>query len=55
MKVTMTAEATSQVARPAAVRSRANGDASAIIASRKPKTWRHRAWRALTWIGSDGT
>lgn len=54
MNVTTIAEPTSQVANPEAVPARANGVAMAIMASRNPKTWRHIAWSALTWIASAG-
>lgn len=48
------AEPISQDASPFAVWPIANGVAMAIIASRKPKTWRHIAWSALTWIANAG-
>ncbi len=52
MKVTRTADPTihadGQRAAPWATRSSANGEATASIASRNPKTWRHRACSALS-------
>ncbi|CAO0835760.1 hypothetical protein SMICM17S_12230 [Streptomyces microflavus] len=54
MKVARTAEPMNQVGRPGAVWPMAYGVAIAIIARRKPKTWRHMAWRALTWMAKAG-
>lgn len=54
MKVTRIAEPMNQVGRPGAVWLMAYGVAIAIMARRKPKTWRHIAWRALTWMAKAG-
>ncbi len=54
MKVTRIAAPMNQVGRPGAVRPMAYGVAIAIIARRKPKTWRHIAWSALTWMANAG-
>ncbi|GGZ86673.1 hypothetical protein GCM10010329_03170 [Streptomyces spiroverticillatus] len=52
--MTMTAAPTRVVPVGVWARLRARGAPMAIIARRKAKTWRHRAWRALSWMGRLG-